>query len=209
MTPRSDALDPAQVSVGDRTLPAARWEGEALVHAAAWVLLLRGLGLGVAATTSAIACLPPGMRQLYRVAGGWGLALTCTAIGVGLLQRRAACRRHLVMTTLLWVVLILMDLPRALGVGGAFALGSLRAEPIALIVLPSFVAPELFALYAIFRRDGRAAFRERSWPLASSFASPCGVESGRVLAARGMIVLAVLSDTLLVLFGPALLLTMA
>ncbi len=195
------------VPLGTRTIPMRQWEAEALLHAASWVALLRGLGLGLAAITGAFACIPLNASQAHRVIACALLAGTFVTWGVGVLLRRRRTRAFLTVTVLTWVLLLLMDLPRALGAAEAFDLSALRSQPILLPVLPALLLPDLFILYALWRRDGREAFRASSAPLAPVLCAPSGPSTGRTLAARGLLALALLSDAALLLLGPGLLLT--
>ncbi|GEM_PF-2866132 len=184
-------------------------EAVSLVRSAGWIATLRGLGIGLATVSGALGCTTMGWARGPRLAAGALLATSLILFARGVLRRHAPSGPSLACSSLIWVLLLCMDLPRVLRLGGAFDLASLRAEPFILAVLPAWLLPELFTVYALLRSDGRAVLRaSTALPPASLDESPLRM-SGRTLAAQGLLVLVLLSSVLLCLFGPGVLLTLA
>lgn len=182
-------------------------EAVVLVRLAGWTAMLRGLGIALATITGAMACQFAHRSQGFRLAAGALLATSLLLFSRGVLRRHAPSGLSLASSSLLWVILLCMDLPRVLRLGGAFEVASLRAEPIVLIVFPGWLLPELFTVFALLRRDGRTVLRP-STALPPALDVPPWRLSGRTLAAHGLVVLALLSSALLCIFGPGALLTL-
>ena len=169
---------------------------------------MRGMGIGLATVAGALSDSTLGWARGPRLAAGALLAASLLLFGRGVLRRHSPSGRSLACSSLIWALLLCMDLPRVLRLGGAFDLASLRAEPIVLAVLPGWLLPELFTVYALLRKDGRAVLRaSTALPPVALDESPLRM-SGRTLAAQGLLVLALMSSALLCLFGPGVLLTL-
>ncbi len=192
------------VRVGGRDLPIRAWEAEVLVGAAGWVLIFRGAGFGLAAALGAAALRRSGASATGPLAAVL-IGFAQATIGAGLLRRWRWAWAALPVEVLAWgLLLVALFVPRMYGPRSVLQL--LRLDPVTLSLLPAFFLPDLFALYAAFRVDGRAAGKAGGPALAPFWSAWRLRATGKVLVALGMAALAFLSMAASLLLGPGFLL---
>ncbi len=200
-----EPLGPGEtVHVEGRDLSLREWEAEVLVRGAGWILVFRGTGFGIAAAMGAIALRSGGegaAGPLSAVLIGFAQA----AIGAGLLRRARWAWAALPVGVLAWAILVVaLFVPRMYGPKSMLQL--LWADPVTRVLLPSFFLPDLFALYAAWRSDGRGAGGAGLPALSPLWSSWRVQTTGKVLVALGMATLAALSMAASLLLGPGFLL---
>ncbi len=200
-----EPLGPGEVVlVGGREMRLRPWEAEVLVRAAGWILLLRGAGFGIAAAMGAVA-----LRREGEAATGPLAATTIgfaqAVIGAGLFRRARWAWAALPVGVFAWAILVAALFVPAM-YGPRSMLQLLWADPVTRVLLPSFFLPDLFALYAAWRADGRRARGEGLPPLAPLWTAWRVRLTGTVLVALGMATLAALSMAASLLLGPGFLL---
>mgnify|MGYP001564914486 CR=1 FL=1 len=174
-----------------------------MVRAAAWILLLRGLGLLVGGLVGTLArrqygdasvCLP----QWVAIP-----SLLWVLVGLGVLSRTRSFVWVLPLLTLGWFLVLASPFaPEWLGNDGSWDPFDIAKSPWLAAFLPAFFLPDVFALYSVFRRDGRAALAHDPAPLASLSAAWRVRLTGRVLVSLGMVVLVFLSTAVYLLCAP-------
>ncbi len=186
-----------------RDLPLRTFEAETLVRAAGWILLLRGAGFGLAAALGGIALRSDGhgaTGPLAAVLIGFAQA----ALGAGLLRRMRWAWMALPVEVLVWGILIVaLFVPQTYGPRSMLQL--VRADFVTRALLASFILPDLFAVYAAYRADGRRACDRGLPPLPSLLGAWRACPTGLILVALGMATLAVLSMAASLLLGPGFL----
>lgn len=179
------------------------WEGEVLVRAGGWIVVLRGIGLAVALLA---ACASVYSRDVK-----FGLLLFVSALasvavvwlGVCILCRYGSCRLALLCWVMGWIALTFHSAPLLFHVGRPYEVARLAAQPLLLLLLPAFLLPDLYAAYAVHARGSDQAFRPSAEPLARIADAWRVRVTGHVLVAEGMVALAIASAALGVFLAPA------
>lgn len=192
------------IEIDGRTIPLHTWEAEVLVRASGWIVTLRGLGLVTALLVSAVALIPYDPRVGMLFASSTLLGVVLASVGVGVLCRSSSCRQALLFLVMGWIAFVAHSVPVLFQLGRPYEVHKLAAQPVLLMLLPALFLPDLFATYAVFRPEAEPAFRLSRVPLASVAKALRVRQTGRVLVATGMIVLACLSAALSAFMAPAL-----
>jgi hypothetical protein len=191
------------VRVDGRDLPLRTFESEVLVRAAGRVLVLRGIGFGLAAAVGAIALRRDGQGATGPLAAIL-IGFAQAAIGAGLLRRLRWAWLALPVEVLVWgILMVALFVPQMYGPRSMLQL--LHADPVTRLLLAAFVLPDLFAVYAAYRADGRRASDRGLPPLPSLVGAWRVRPTGKVLVALGMAMLAALSMAASLLLGPGFL----
>lgn len=201
--PTGQARAELTVRVDGRDLLLPTYEAETLVRAAGWILVLRGTGFGLAAALGGIALRGGGYGaagQLAAVLIGFAQA----AIGAGLMRRMRWAWLALPVEVLAWGILIVaLFVPQMYGPRSMLQL--VRADFVTRTLLASFILPDLFAVYAAYRADGRRAGGRGLPPLPSLVGAWRTRLTGLIVVAVGMAMLAALSMAASLILGPGFL----
>ncbi len=192
------------VEVDGQPVALRAWEGEVLVRAGGWILVLRGLGLGSAFFASSLALIPIDLRVGWLFLASILLALLPVAVGVGILCRSSSCRLATLCIVMAWIAVVFYAAPGLFQLGRPYEIHKLAAQPLLLMLLPAYLLPDLFAAYCVCRPDAEAAFRLAKTPLATIADAFRVRMTGRVLVASGMVTLACISAALFTLLAPGL-----
>ncbi len=192
------------VEVGGQTVALRSWEGEVLVRAGGWIVVLRGIGLAAAFFASSMALFPHDLRLGWLLLASILPAAGYAAIGVGILCRIGGCRLAVLCVVMGWIAFVCYAAPGLFQLGRPYEIHKLAAQPVLLILLPAYFIPDLFAAYAVFSRDAEPAFRLSSTPLATIADAFRVRMTGRVLVATGMVALACMSAALCAFLAPGL-----
>ncbi len=193
---RGTVADELMVSVDGRSMPLTVWEAEVLVRAASAIPQI--IAGGVVATY--LVDLAQTRHPLDSLGGflvvfGFGIVIFMT--GVGTAGRRGRARMCLLALCYIWLA--------AIGSGSVYVLySSARGDDfVDQMMLPVFLVPEVFILYALHRRDGLAAFATnlRGVPLARLGSVKVVRRSVRAWAAYFMVCIATLSVAIPFIFG--------
>ena len=192
------------VEVDGQTVALRSWEGELLIGAGGWIVVLRGMGLAAALLAASLALFPHdahlGWLLLARVLPAVGYA----AIGVGILCRVRACRLGVLCLAIAWIALVAWAAPGLFRLGQPFEVHKLASHPLLLMLLPAYFMPDIFAACAVYSRDARPWFRPSKEPLPSILGAFRVRRTGRMLVAMGMVALACASAALCAFFAPGL-----
>ena len=192
------------VEVDGRYVALRAWEGEVLVRAGGWILVLRGLGLAAAFFASSLALIPIDLRVGWLFLASILLALLPAAVGLGALCRSGSCRLAALCIVMAWIALVLYAAPGLFQLGRPYEVHKLAAQPLLLMLLPAYLLPDLFAAYCVCRPDAEPAFRLQKTPLATIADAFRVRMTGRVLVATGMVSLACISAALCAFLAPGL-----
>ncbi len=180
------------------------WEGEVLVRAGGWILVLRGLGLASAFLASSIARFPLDMRTGWLLLASILFAALPAAVGLGILCRSGSCRLAVLCLVMAWIAFVAYAAPGLFQLGRPYEIQKLAAQPLLLMLLPAYLIPDLFAAYCVCRPDAEPAFRLSKTPLATISDAFRVRMTGRVLVATGMVALASISAALCAFLAPGL-----
>ena len=192
------------VEVDGQPVALRAWEGEVLVRAGGWILVLRGLGLGAAFFASSLALIPIDLRVGWLFLASILLALLPVAVGVGILCRSSSCRLAMLCLVMAWIALVFYAAPGLFQLGRPYEVHKLAAQPLLLMLLPAYLLPDLFTAYCVCRPDAEPAFRLAKTPLATISDAFRIRMTGRVLVATGMVTLACISAALCAFLAPGL-----
>lgn len=192
------------VEVDGQTVALDTWESEVLARAGGWIVVLRGLGLAAGLFMSSMALFPSDVRVGWLLLASTLPALLFHSLGLGILCRASSCRLAVLFLVMGWVALVSYAAPVLFQVGRPYEVQKLAAHPLLLMLLPAYLIPDLFAVYAVCRRDAETVFRLSPEPLAGLARAFRVRMTGRVLVATGMVALAGMSAALCAFLAPGL-----
>gem|GEM_PF-3828431 len=168
------------------------WEGEVLLHAAAWGAVIRGLGF---LAVNVLAHFAVGTRLSVHFVSLPLVGLGLVAGGVGTWARYPAFRKLLAASSLLVAAL---QIARALWLSAPLIAAAAPPAGVSAVLEPlgvaASVALEVFTLFAILHRDGRNGFAAApvGTPLSPLWGAWRRSPSARVKPALGLIALSFL-----------------
>ncbi|GEM_PF-3297776 len=185
--------------------PLRVWEAEAMVRAAAWIFLLRGAGVALGGLVGTLARRQYGDESVCLLQWAAVPSVLFIYLGLKVLSRSRDALWIALPLSLAWFALLASPFaPEWVGNDGSWDPFDIAQTPPLQAFLALFFLPDLFALYALARRDGRASLAAEERPLAALWRSWRVRLTGRVLVSLGMVTLAWLSSAICLLGMPGM-----
>ena len=183
--------------------PLRVWEAEATVRAAGWIFLLRGCGIAFGGLLGTLARRQCGDGSVCLLQWAAIPSILYVCLGLKVLSRSSDSPWIALPLSLAWFALLASPFaPESLGNDGSWDPFDISRTPTLQMFLPLFFLPDLFALYALLRRGGRASLGAEERPLAALWTAWRVRLTGRVIVSLGMVTLAWLSTAIYLLGVP-------